>query len=158
MAKNLAYWSRVKILFICRGNVGRSQMAAAIFDQLTNYQHQVSSAGTKVVNKEGESRQGQKLKDLPPAENVILTLGEAGINSADNVRSQLDPSLVEWADLIVSMAEPETAPNYLADSAKMIYWAVPDPKGTPLDEHRKVRDQITELIEKFIIDKNLKWT
>src|SRR3989344_5808999 len=42
----------MKILFVCRGNVGRSQMAEALFSNYSN--HKVYSAGTKVYENEGE--------------------------------------------------------------------------------------------------------
>src|SRR3990167_8876934 len=100
----------MKILFICRENVGRSQMAEAIFKQL-NDKHEILSAGTKVVSKDGESRHGQILKDLPAAENVILVLKEKGIQVAENTRTQLSPDLVAWADKIIVMAVHETIHN-----------------------------------------------
>jgi arsenate reductase len=36
-----------KLLFICTGNAVRSQMAHALFNDMTNYQHLVYSAGIK---------------------------------------------------------------------------------------------------------------
>jgi protein-tyrosine-phosphatase len=144
----------MKILFVCRGNVGRSQMAEAIF-KLLNDRHDVVSAGTKVVSKEGESRHGQVLKDLPAAENVLIPLKERGIEVAENTRTQLSPDMVEWADKIVVMAESDTVPEYLAQSSKMIYWDVKDPKGTPIEEHRTIMNQIEEHVKKFIEENSL---
>ena len=139
----------MKILFICRENVGRSQMAEAIFKQL-NDKHEILSAGTKVVSKDGESRHGQILKDLPAAENVILVLKEKGIQVAENTRTQLSPDLVAWADKIIVMAVHETIPDYLLKSQKVIYWKIIDPKGTPLDAHRQIMVQIEDLVRKFM--------
>jgi protein-tyrosine-phosphatase len=144
----------MKILFVCRGNVGRSQMAEAVFKQLNN-KHEIISAGTKVLSKDGESRHGQILKDLPAAENVIIVLKEKGINIEDNSRTQLSPDLVEWADKIVVMAEQETIPDYLLKSPKAIYWKILDPKGTALEAHKIIMDQITNLIRKFISENSL---
>lgn len=124
-------------------------MAEAVFKQL-NAAHEVLSAGTRVKSKEGESRHGQLLKDLPAADNVIIPLRDIGIEVAENVRTQLGPEMVEWADIIVSMAEPETVPDYLAASPKMIYWEIKDPKGTPLEEHREIMNQIKRKLETFI--------
>jgi protein-tyrosine-phosphatase len=144
-----------KILFVCRGNVGRSQMAATIFNQLTHNKYDVSSAGTKVVSKTGESRHGQLLKDLPAAEHVVTSLKEKGIDISGNARTQLDLQMVKDADMIIVMAEQENIPDYLKQSSKMIYFEVDDPKDTPLEEHRKARDQITEFLVNFIKQNNL---
>lgn len=139
----------MKILFVCRANVGRSQMAAAMF-KLLNDQHEVLSAGTRVISKEGESRHGQSLQDLPAAENVISSLRDKGINVAENTRTQLNPDMVEWADKIVVMAEPEAIPDYLAKSLKTTYWSVKDPKNTLLAEHQVILNQIEGLVKNFI--------
>ena len=145
----------MKILFVCRGNVGRSQMAEAIF-KLLNDKHEVSSAGTKVISPTtGESRHGQLLKDTRGAENVLAALKERGVEVGENVRTQLNPEMVKSADKIVVMAEPETIPEYLAQSPKMTYWEVKDPKGTSLEEHRAIMNQIEELVKDFILKNSL---
>ena len=51
----------MKVLFVCRGNVGRSQMAAVLFTKYSGIK--AFSAGTKVF--EGEN---QKIKELSLAE------------------------------------------------------------------------------------------
>ncbi len=113
-------------------------MAAAIFNQLTHNKYEVSSAGTKVVNKEGESRDGQILKDMKSGhEHVITSLKEIGVDVSNNMRRQLNPDMVAQADTIVVMAEPENIPDYLKQSGKMTYFEVADPKETPIEGHRK---------------------
>ncbi|MBI2045321.1 hypothetical protein HYT23_04655 [Candidatus Pacearchaeota archaeon] len=63
----------MKILFVCKGNVGRSQIAEALFSKYS--QHQVMSAGTKVFESEN-----QKLKEIPLAEPVIRFIKKEGMN------------------------------------------------------------------------------
>lgn len=130
-------------------------MAEAIFKQLTN-KHEVLSAGTKVVSPTtGESRHGQLLKDTKGAEYVIQILKENGIEVSDNSRTQLNPGLVDWADKIVCMAEPETIPDYLSQSPKFVYWKILDPKGTAWEAHKEIMSQIRGLIHNFIKENNL---
>lgn len=129
-------------------------MAEVIFKQL-NTKHEVLSAGTNAVDKEGKSRDGQILKDLPMAENVLLSLRERGIDVAQNKITQLNPDMVTWADKIVVMAEPDTIPDYLKNSPKALYWNVPDPKGTPLEGHRAAVGQIDGLVKGFIKENGL---
>lgn len=144
----------MKILFVCRGNAGRSQMAEALFKTL-NDKHEIRSAGTQVVNKEGESKGGQKLKDLSDAEKIIIPLKEKGVDVSEYVRTQINPDMVEWADKIVVMAEPETIPDYLSVSDKIEYWNVKDPKGTSMEEHVQTVDQIEGLVKDFIYKNSL---
>ncbi len=47
----------------------------------------------------------------------------------------------------IVMAEKGTTPEYLLSHPKYMYWDVSDPKGTDLDQHRKTRDEIRQLIE-----------
>lgn len=140
----------MKVLFVCRGNVGRSQMGEEIFKQLTNGEHETSSAGTKVYDKEGVSQDGKKLGDLVAANEVVNSLKEIGVEAGDNVRTQLTPEMVEAADKIIVMAEPETIPDFLKNSDKVTYWEVGDPKGMDQEGTNKIRDQITELVKDFI--------
>jgi arsenate reductase (thioredoxin) len=145
-----------KILFVCRGNVGRSQMAAAIFNRLTRDKYEVSSAGTKVVSNEGESCDGQILKDMKSGvEHVIDALREKGIDVSNSRRTQLVPKMVDDADIVVVMAEPENIPDYLKDLPKMIYFKVDDPKDTSPEKHREVRDRIKAILIDFIKEKGL---
>lgn len=144
----------MKILFVCRGNAGRSQMAEALFRTL-NDKYEVRSAGTQVVSKDGESRDGQKLKDLINPEKIILPLKEKGVDVSEYVRTQLTPDMVNWADKIVVMAESETIPEYLSSSEKAEYWDVKDPKGTSMEEHVRTVGQIEGLVKKFIEANNL---
>jgi protein-tyrosine-phosphatase len=145
----------MKILFICRGNVARSQMAESIFNNIMDHTMISTSAGTLVENKDGESRDGVALKDTKGAENVIESISLIGIDIADNVRTQLTPEILEDCDRAVVMAEPETIPDYLQKSDKMILWQVEDPKGMDLEATSEIRDQIESLIHDLIAELDL---
>ena len=55
-----------KILFLCRGNVGRSQMAEALFRKQFGDKYEVISAGTKLSGPE------EPISNLTPAINEVL--------------------------------------------------------------------------------------
>lgn len=71
-------------------------MAAALFSKMFPG-HTVISAGTRVVDKEGNSRDGQKLCDFPAAHHVIDCLMEEGVDVRENIRTQLTPAMVSDA-------------------------------------------------------------
>ncbi len=142
----------MKILCICRANVGRSQMLAGLLEQMMPH-HTILSAGTKTVSSiTGESRHGTYLRDTKGAEKIIDVLKEVGIEWSNAMRTQLSPEMLEGIDLVVVMAEPEHIPEYLNKHPKMVYWEVKDPKGTPIEFHRETRDKIKRLVEE---NKNL---
>ena len=144
----------MKILFICRGNVARSQMAESIFNKMAENKYVATSAGTKVFNKEGESRDGRLLKDTLGAENVITSMLLIGTDVNNNARTQLTPELLEECNKAIIMAEPETIPDYLKECNKTIYWEVEDPKGMDLENTTKIREQIEVLVLKLLSSLN----
>ena len=68
----------MNILFICKANAGRSQMANAFFNKLSKKNKSIS-AGALVNEKEGES--------LP--EFVLKCMEEEGYDLSNEVRKQL---------------------------------------------------------------------
>ena len=130
------------ILFVCRGNTARSQIAEALFRSFPkNSCHRASSVGTKVENPE------QLVGERSVTEHLIECMNELHFDIRDNERTQITPEMVERADKIIVMAEPETLPEYLRESDKVEHWDVPDPKKKPYEEHRRVRDVIMERVK-----------
>jgi len=133
----------MKVLFICRGNVGRSQMAAALFTKYSGIK--AFSAGTKIFEEKN-----QKIKDIPLAEPVTKFMKKEGIDVAENARIQLTPKMVQEFDKIIVMAEPETIPEYLSNSNKMEFWDIEDPKAMDDEGYEKIISQIKSKLKQFI--------
>ena len=132
------------VLFVCKSNVGRSQTAEALFLKVSK--HNASSVGTVVGDKEG-----MRIKDLGwSAQHVIECLKEDDCDVSNNLRKQLTPEMVKKADKVIIMAEPETVPNYIKSSDKVIYWQVDNPKNTSLERHREIKNQIKKLVEGLV--------
>lgn len=137
----------MKILTICRGNVGRSQTLAGLLEKMFPH-HTVLSAGTKVVSSAtGKSMHGTRLEETSGAEKVIEVLKEEGIDWSGKMRTQLSPEMLEGVDRVIVMSEPEHIPDYLKAHPKMIYWEVADTKETPIEFHREIKDILKKLIE-----------
>lgn len=140
----------MNILFVCQGNVGRSQMAEAIFNTLTHGGHEVVSAGTRVIKGDDTSRVGQILKETESSGNVLAVLSEIGIDGAHLKRKPLTPEMVEHADKVIVMAERETVPDYVRQSPKVEHWDIADPFMQSREFTRDIRNQIQTYIEDLI--------
>jgi protein-tyrosine-phosphatase len=140
----------MKIITICRANVGRSQILAGLLEKMFPH-HTVISAGTKVISSStGESRHGTRLEETKGAEKVIEVLKEEGIDWSGKVRTQLSSEMLSDVDLAIIMSEPEHIPEFLKNHPKMIYWEIADLKETPIEFHRDIRDKLKKTIDENI--------
>ena len=129
----------MKVLFICRANVGRSQAAMSLYNQL--YSSGASSAGTKVAET------GELLADRPGAENIISVMQEYGLDISKNTRIQVTQELAQHFDKLIVMAEPETIPEWLLQSAKTDIWTIQDPKGQDIPSTRRIVKEIEQKVK-----------
>ena len=128
----------MEVLFICRANVGRSQMAPAFFNRLSK-KNKAVGAGTHVGNHEGE----------PSHPFVIQCMSEVGYDLSKNTRKQLTPEMVKNVGKIIVMTEKEDLPDFI-DMSKVVFWEIDDAKDKSLEFHRRIRDQIKSLVEKLV--------
>ena len=141
----------MKILFVCRGNVARSQIAEAFLNHLSNGAHHAISAGVWVCDEDRRTLEGQKICDLEEAKVVLDSMRETGIDVSGKIRKQLTPEMVGSADLVVVMSE-DKVPDFLENCDKTIYWSIANPKGKSLDEVNRIRNQILELVKQLLRD------
>ncbi len=132
----------MRVLFVCRANVGRSQMAEVLFNKLTGLNSK--SAGTKV------DVEGQKIVDKGLlVEPVVRFMKKEGIDVSENTRTGLTPEMLENFDKVIVMAEPETIPDYLKNSSKTEFWEIEDPKGMDDEGYEKIISQLKKNIERL---------
>jgi arsenate reductase len=115
-----------EILFLCVHNAGRSQMAAGFARRLGGERVIVHSAGTAP----GEH--------LNPA--VVATMGERGIDIAEQRPQVLTEALGLSSDVIITMGCGDACPVY--PGKRYLDWDLPDPAGMSVDEIRPIRDEI----------------
>lgn len=132
-----ATFTMVRILFICVGNMGRSQLAEAFAKHYGDRKIEVMSAGT---------RPGTYLTP-----NVVKALKEKGIDISGNKPKKLEPWMLEWADIIVTLC-PEAASECPPTPAKktILHWNIKDPFHLPIEEVREIRDEIERKVKKLI--------
>lgn len=129
----------MNVLFVCSGNVARSQTAALYFDRFkTNPEDFATSAGINAVVG----------KPIDPM--VIKCLAEDGLSMDGCYRKPLAPEMVAAAGLIVSFVETEILPEYTHTHPDILFWDVPDPRYEDINFHRQVRDDIKQRVIRLI--------
>jgi protein-tyrosine-phosphatase len=109
------------ILFVCRHNTGRSQMAEAYLRHFLGDEVEVASAGTIAAE--------------APDPGVVAAMAEDGIDISAARPKMLNPDRVAAADRIITMGcDVEGVPRIDDD------WGLPDPKGQPPERVREIRD------------------
>jgi len=132
----------MKILFVCRSNVGRSQMAEILFNK-NSKNHKAISAGTHA-----EKNAGKKLPEL--SKDITQLMKEEGYDVSNKFSKQLTKEMVDEVDKVIMINTKENWPDYLKNSPKVIFWDVPDPQGTTIDFKRKIKNQIKILVENLV--------
>ena len=120
-------------LFVCVENAGRSQMAEAFAKK-----HGVNAQSAGTI----PSRR------INPA--VVDVMRERGIDISSNHPKILTPDLIRGASLVVTMGcsieEACPKPIMAQMQKKLIEWHLDDPEGKPLEEVRRIRDEIEHKI------------
>jgi len=125
-----------KILFVCVENAGRSQMAEAFAKRKGL---QASSAGT------------QPAATVNPA--VVEAMAEKAFVFSLKKPKMLTVEMIDEADLVITMgcSIEKVCPRPMLDrmQKKVIDWGLEDPKGKPLPEVRKIRNDIEKRVEEL---------
>jgi protein-tyrosine-phosphatase len=125
-----------KILFICYGNVARSQMAESLYNEYT-HSNDAKSAGV------GYSI-GNRF--MHPAGDVIKVMLEEGLDVSKNTVKSVTKEMVDGADKIIVMCDLDDCPRFLLDSGKVEHIPIPDPYSISIEYTRGVRDEIKRIV------------
>jgi multimeric flavodoxin WrbA/protein-tyrosine-phosphatase len=129
------YAARKKVLFLCRQNAGRSQMAGAFAQHL---------AGEKLDVATGGSRPAEKLNP-----DMVSAMAERKIDLAFRIPQSIEAALANGhPDVMVTMGCSEDCP--VVPGALHLEWDVPDPSGQPIEAMRRVRDEIELRVKQLI--------
>ena len=111
------------VLFVCKHNTGRSQMAEAFLRALAGDVVDVASAGTIAADR--------------PNPGVVEVMAEAGIDLSEARPKLLDAALVARADRVITMGCDVEGVARVDDD-----WGLPDPKDQPLERVREIREMV----------------
>lgn len=129
----------MKVLFICEGNIMRSQMAEAFYNNLTRT-NDATSAGAAAENGD------------PVHAGVQVVMHEKGYDMSDMRSTRLTQKLFEEADKVIAFPTPYM-PRWVLDDAKTEYWDVSDPYYMPDDGTNyieRTRDRIEDRVKDLI--------
>ncbi|MBI3325761.1 MAG: hypothetical protein HYZ81_03535 [Nitrospinae bacterium] len=139
----------MKVLFVCYANVGRSQVAQAYFDKLS--QHNSDGAGIAVNDliAKGNLSSG-KLKDVRDNRSVVYIRRAFGVDISEKERQQLTPAMIDQADLVIVIAERDRWPDYLKEGGKVVFWDIPDGVGQTDEFVHDVFGQVQRRVEQLV--------
>ena len=128
----------MKILFVCRANSGRSQMAMEIYNSINP--GEAESAGTHV------DIPGQKIKYRPTSTSALLAMQKIGIDMSKNTRRQLEPEMLSQYDHVVVLAETSSIPAFLNTWTGAEMWHIEDTKNVSVDRAIQIRNDLNKRI------------
>lgn len=132
--------SKPSVLFVCVHNAGRSQMAAAYLQNLSEGAIEVRSAGSEPADQ------------LNPT--AVAAMSEEGIDMTGFAPTALTPDAVQSSDVVITMGCGDVCPIY--PGKRYEDWELDDPAGQPISVVRDIRDDIkhrvTELVAQLLPD------
>jgi len=130
----------IKIIFACVHNAGRSQMAAAFFNQLADRSKaEAISAGTDP---------GPRVHP-----EVLAAMQEIGVDLSNAKPQKLTEDLARQAQLLITMGCGDDCPYF--PGLRRDDWPLRDPKGQPMEEVRKIRDEIRARVQSLLAREGL---
>jgi arsenate reductase (thioredoxin) len=119
-----------RVYFVCIGNAGRSQMAQALYER-----------------RGGEARSAGSRPEGRIHPEVAAAMQEVGISLDGRRPKGIAPEDVEWADIVVTMGCGDACP--VLPGKRYLDWSLADPAGMPVEEVRKVRDEIERRVSEL---------
>jgi arsenate reductase len=126
--------TKKRVLFVCIENSCRSQMAEAFAHLDADDEIEASSAGSRPSGQVNPK--------------AIAVMAELGYDLSWHHSKPLDAAPKLKYDYVITMGCGDECPFIPAEHYED--WDLPDPKNLPLDEVRKVRDQIRGRVRELV--------
>jgi len=140
------------VLFVCNGNITRSQIAKALFNRLST--NHAESAGTRVQK---DNREGQTLGEVVEEAAargvsvvVLQLMAEEQMDLSENTRKQVTAAMVEAADKVIVMADRDTLPEYMLSCEKVVFWDLVDTLEASYEFVLAVKEQIKQRVHDLV--------
>lgn len=129
-----------EVLFVCVQNSGRSQMAAGLLRTLAGERVHVRTAGSQPADM------------IDPL--VVEVLGEIGVPTVAEFPKPLTDEVVQAADVVITMGCGDACPVY--PGRRYMDWKIRDPLGHPIEEVRRIRDEVRSHVEELMLTLDLR--
>ena len=127
---------KLRVLFVCVHNAGRSQMAAGFMNSLGAGRVEVLSAGSAPKD------------SINPI--AVEAMQEVGIDISNNVPKVLTPEAVQESDAVITMGCGDACPFY--PGKRYEDWVLDDPAGQGIESVRVIRDEIKGRVEALLAE------
>jgi len=135
MVRSMTNQAPTQVVFACVHNAGRSQMAAALFNELADpARARAISAGT---------RPGLHVHPV-----VLEAMQEVGVDLSRAKPQLLTPELAAGSTLLITMGCGEECP--FIPGAERDDWPLEDPAHLPLEEVRPIREEVRRRVTALI--------
>lgn len=125
---------KAKVLFVCVENAGRSQMAEGFAKRLGKDHVEAWSAGSRPSG------------TINPA--AVEAMKERGIDIGGHVSKGLSDLPDHGWDYVVTMGCGDACP--FVPSKARLNWEIPDPKGRPKEDVRRIAALIEEEVVRLV--------
>ncbi len=123
-----------EVLFVCKHNAGRSQMAAGLVKLRSRGRIHVRSAG---------STPGEEIN---PA--AIAAMTELGVDMSEEFPKPIADEAVTAADVVITMGCGDACPIF--PGRRYEDWELEDPEGKDLETVRRIRDEIDVRVRELV--------
>lgn len=121
-----------EVVFVSLTGGGRSEIAAALLAIRSGDAVSVHSAGSQAVAEIDA--------------NVRAAMEEVGVDLSEAFTKPVTPEVLAGADVVVTMGR-SVGPVEIPSTARHLDWRVGDPAGAPLEEVRRVREDIGRRVD-----------
>lgn len=129
-----------RVIFACVHNAGRSQMAAAFFNQLAD--------GTRAEAVSAGTEPGLRVHP-----EVLAVMEEVGIDLSTAKPQKLTEEFASDAALLVTMGCGDKCPY--VPGLRRDDWPLQDPKGLPVEQVRAIRDEVKSRVQALLQSEGL---
>jgi len=126
-----------EVLFVSLTGGGRAEIGAALLARRAGDAVSIHSAGSQAVAEIDE--------------NVYTAMKEVGIDLSDAFTKPLTEEVLAGADVVVTMGR-SVGPVQIPHVVRHVDWRVGDPAGAPLEEVRRVREDIERRVETLALE------
>ncbi len=130
----------MKILFICEANVGRSQMAEAYYNKLSDASGASSAGIVDLVRK----YYGK------PAKEIVATMKEDGIDISNQNVKLITKNMVRNAKKIVVLCNIDICPTFVLQHNNLEFHEVKDPYKQEVEQIRAIRESVKAVVLQII--------